>query len=124
MFLGTSLIQSTTTKAYILGVLHPSRRYTVVERTDETEYWVKITLKHNGHKLYTKCNNYKATATDPNKTESCNLHVGQTVDCQFFADRLSLDAGGYNLICGEQRTNGKLTTDGKNELLIVEREEW
>lgn len=99
-------------------------RYTVIQRTDETTFWVKIALKHNGHKLYATCNNYKATPGDPDKTESCNLHVGQSIDCQFFADRLSPDAGGYNLICGNQRKAGKLTNDGRNELLIVEREEW
>jgi hypothetical protein len=95
--------------------------YRVIERGPVDDAWVKIVLEHNGRILFTRCNNDKATA-DPTKIERCDLHVGQVVKCQFFADHLSFDAGGYNLICGDQRENGKLTTDGRNELLVIERE--
>jgi hypothetical protein len=96
--------------------------YTVIERTNDSEYSVRVVLLHDGTKFHATCNNIKATA-DPNINEHCNLHVGQTVKCQFFSDRLSLDAGGYDLICGDDRRNGKLITSGKNELLQVDKED-
>jgi len=80
--------------------------------------WVHLVLLHDGQKLHARCNNNKY----PDKTEGCKLNVGQTVKCQFFPDRLSFDAGGYDLICGNDRTNGKLVTSAKNELLQSEEE--
>lgn len=96
--------------------------YTVIERKNDSEYSVRVVLLHDGTKFHATCNNFKATA-DPNKNEHCNLHVGQTVKCQFFPDRLSVDAGGYDLICGNDRRDGKLTTSEKNELLQVDKED-
>ena len=102
--------------------------YTVIERDDGVNgtYWVKIVLKHDGHKYFASCNNYKAPGkpgVDPNQITRCNLHVGDTIKCKFFPDRLARDASGYDLICGNELTNGKLDTTGGNELLIVEKEE-
>jgi len=73
--------------------------------------------------LYTSCNNYKSAgnynAAETNKIFHCGLHVGQTVQCKSFPGRES----GYDLICGNELVDGQVTTSGRNELLLVEREE-
>jgi len=100
--------------------------YTVNERKGEEgvsidDPWVSLTLVHDGKKFYVRCNNYKA-ATNKNKPVGCQLHVGQTVTCQFFTDSMSRDAGGYDFIGGNDRENGKLITSDKNELLQIDKE--
>lgn len=82
---------------------------------------VDVTLLHRGRELHVRCNNNKAG--DHGEDVPCNLQVGDKVRCQEFANRLSADAGGYDMICGEDRLKGKLTTSGKKELLTYEREE-
>jgi hypothetical protein len=96
--------------------------YTVIQREEADDYWVRIVLKHDGHKYFAECNNYKAPGKpgiDPDKITHCNLHVGDEVKCQFFPDR----ASGYDLICGDELTDGKLDTTGGNELLLIKKEE-
>jgi hypothetical protein len=97
--------------------------YTVVERTnDQNSPWVKVVLLHDGEKIYANCNNDKAGANG--KTEGCKLYVGETLqNCDFSPDPLSHDSRGYNLICGNELTNGKLDTTAGNELLLFEKEE-
>ena len=103
--------------------------YSVIERDDAAmrdkgEYWVKVVLKHDGHKYFASCNNYKAAGKPGNdEITRCNLHVGDSIKCKFFPDRSGPDASGYDLICGSELTNGKLDTSGGNELLIIEKEE-
>ena len=105
----------------LLCACNDHNRYTVIERTnvDEGSY-VPVILLHDGHKYRARCNNVKGTS-NPKVTEHCNLHVGQTVECQFFANR---DANGYDLICGSKRDpNGNPDTFGENELLFIDKEE-
>jgi hypothetical protein len=119
------------TRVLIIAMLFSSSacsrsNYTVIERDarDNDKYSVKVVLKHDGHKYFASCNNYKAAGkAGDDKITRCNLHVGDTIKCKFFPDRLASDAGGYDLICGSELTNGKLDTTGGNELLIVEKEE-
>ena len=97
-------------------------QYTVIGRANPTERLVvevPITLEHNGHKYYARCNNIKAVKD--NGTRHCDLHVGMKVSCQFFTSR---DTTGYDLICGDKRNEkGDLDTYGENELLSIDREE-
>ncbi|MFI5087335.1 MAG: hypothetical protein ACHP7I_02985 [Terriglobales bacterium] len=81
--------------------------------------WVKVVLLHDGKKLNARCNNYKA-APNTDKAVPCMLKAGGVINCQAFADRMSEDAGGYDLICGNDREKGKLITSAKNELLQIE----
>lgn len=99
--------------------------YTVIQRTNHSgnEFWVKVVLLHDGHRFYTICNNYKAAGNykpaEVDKVYQCGLHVGQTVRCKFFPHRES----GYDLICGNELVQGELTTSGRNDLLLIEKEE-
>jgi hypothetical protein len=97
-------------------------RYTVIARTN-SDYElddVPIVLQHDGHKYYARCNNIKAVE-DPKVTIHCNLHVGMTVECQFFENRQVV---GYDLICGSKRDEkGDLAAFGENELLQIDKEE-
>jgi hypothetical protein len=97
--------------------------YTVIERTNTSEMWVNVVLEHDGHKYFTRCNNYKAAGNyvraDTEKILRCELHVGQTVDCKAFKP----GENGYDLICGHELVRGQLTTSGGNELLIIQKEE-
>lgn len=98
-----------------------SDSYTVIERTTperDSEPWVKLVLKYNNHKLFVDCNNLKAAKGG--KTTRCDLRVGQSVKCKPFLDR---QEEGYDLICGSELTDGKLTTSGGNELLLLRKEE-
>jgi hypothetical protein len=98
-------------------------RYTVIGRTnsdDNVVLFVPVVLQHDGHRYYARCNNIKA-GEDPKVTLHCNLHVGMTVECQFFKSR---DVSEYDLICGSKRTEkGALDTFGENELLFIDKEE-
>ncbi len=103
-------------------------RYKVVERTDEPDCsaahlfcTVKVVLLHEGHRLHATALDYKEDIGG--EIRHCNLRVGETVSCKFFPDRYSEDAGGYNLICGDQLWKGKLTTTGGNELLTIYKDE-
>jgi hypothetical protein len=106
------------------GCNRGSNVYKVIERPESDsnssfQPWVKLVLLHNGKKLNARCNNYKgAPHTDGGVV--CSLHVGDVFKCQAFADRMSEDAGGYDLICGDDRENGKLITSAKNELVQIE----
>jgi hypothetical protein len=98
--------------------------YKVIERKQSESGssfhpWVKLVLLHDGKNLNARCNNYKAV---PNTDEAvpCKLRVGDVINCQAFVDRMSEDAGGYDLICGDDREHGKLITSAKNELLQIE----
>jgi hypothetical protein len=96
--------------------------YKVIDRTQSEsnssfEPWVKLVLFHDGENLHARCNNYKAT-WKTGESVPCSLRVGNEVKCQTFADRMSDDASGYDLICGDDRENGKLSA--KNELLQIE----
>jgi hypothetical protein len=82
---------------------------------------VDVTLRHNGATIHVSCNNFKAGIEG--HEAPCGLRVGQIVHCQSFPDRMSFDAGGYDLICGNDRKNGKLQTSDKNELLTIESSE-
>jgi hypothetical protein len=97
--------------------------YEVVGRTNDEgrQDWVKVVLTHDGHKFHAICNNLKGTK-DRDVNLRCNLHVGQTVRCKFFPDRMAADAYGYDLICGDELTSDKIG-DPRNELLIVQKEE-
>jgi hypothetical protein len=88
---------------------------------DHVSCRVKVVLLHEGHRLYATALDYKADAGGI--IRHCNLRVGETVSCKFFADRNSEDAGGYDLICGGQLWHGRLTTTGGNELLTIYRDE-
>ncbi|MGA9043022.1 MAG: hypothetical protein WB421_21010 [Terriglobales bacterium] len=96
-------------------------RYEVIERSNVSDgFYVPVVLLHDGHKYSARCNDLKGTA-DPKVTEHCNLHVGQTVECQLFENR---GVNGYDLICGRSRNNkGNLDTYGENELLFIDKEE-
>jgi hypothetical protein len=103
-------------------------RYKVVERTDEPncsadhlDCTVKVVLLHDGHRLYATALDYKVDIGG--EIRHCDLRVSDTISCIFFPDRNSRDAGGYNLICGNQLWNGKLTTTGGNELLTIYKDE-
>ena len=97
-------------------------RCTVVGRTNSDAslvFEVPVVLEHDGHKYYARCNNIKGVE-NPKVTQHCELHVGMTVECQFFTSR---DVNGYDIICGSRRNkNGDLETYGENELLFVDRE--
>lgn len=102
--------------------------YKVVDRIDDPDCSpdhlncsVKVVLLHEGHRLYATALDYRVDSRG--KVRNCNLRVGETVSCKFFADRHSEDAGGYDLICGEQLWHGRLTTSGENELLTIYRDE-
>src|SRR5882762_8007137 len=62
--------------------------------------WVKLVLLHDGKILNARCNNYKAAA-NTDEGVPCKLRVGDVIKCQAFVDRMSEDAGGYDLICGD-----------------------
>jgi len=98
-------------------------RYTVISRTnpDSELSRVPVVLEHGGHRYYAQCTNIKSVS-DPQRTTHCELHVGATIECQFFSDR---DTTGYDLICGSKRNpqTGNLDTYGENELLTIDREE-
>lgn len=101
-----------------------SNIYKVIERppsdSDSSfQPWVKLVLLHDGKKLNARCNNYKG-APHLDGGVPCNLRVGDAINCQAFPDRMSDDAGGYDLICGNDRENGKLVTSAKNELIQIE----
>jgi hypothetical protein len=81
---------------------------------------VKLVLRHNGHDIPATCNNYKATP-DPGKIVGCNLQVGESVKCQYFPDPMASSANGYDLICGNERENGNLSSSANNELLQFEK---
>jgi len=97
-------------------------RFTVIERANSDDSfvpWVPVVLQHDGHKYYARCNNFKGTR-DPKVTLRCNLHVGMTVECQFYANR---DGSGYDLICENMRNEkGDLDTFGENEMLDIDKE--
>jgi hypothetical protein len=102
--------------------------YKVVQRTDDPNCSpdrlncrVQVVLLHEGHKLYATALDYKADVGGTVK--HCNLRAGETVKCKFFSDRNSEDAGGYDLICGDQLWQGRLTTTGGNELLKIYKDE-
>ena len=105
----------------LLCVCNNHNRYTVIERTNsdsDSAYYVPVVLQHGGHRYYARCNNFKAVA-DPKVTLHCNLHVGQTVECQFFES----GGYGYDLICGSKRNEkGDLDVFGENDLLTVDKE--
>src|SRR5437016_5212489 len=107
------------------GCTRSSNVYTVVERNQSTsdsslpQPWVKLVLLHDGKKLHARCNNYKA-APSTDEPVGCKLSAGDLIKCQAFADRMSDDAGGYDLICGDDREKGKLVTSAKNELIQIE----
>lgn len=105
----------------LLCACNDHNRYKVIERTNVGQgYDVPVILLHDGHKCRARCNNVKGTS-NPKLTEHCNLHVGQSVECQSFEDR---DVNGYDLICGSKRdSDGNLDTDGENELLYIDKEE-
>jgi len=98
--------------------------YKVLERNQSTpdllqfQPWVNVALLHNGKVLHARCNNIKA-APKTNDPVPCKLRVGDAIMCQSFTDRMSDDAGGYDLICGDDRSQGKLITSDKNELLQI-----
>jgi hypothetical protein len=98
-----------------------ANRYTVIERTNSDAklvLWIPVVLQHDGHKYYAHCNDIKAVE-NPKVTLHCNLHVGMTVECQFFENRQV----GYDLICGSRRDEkGNLAQYGENELLLIDRE--
>ena len=102
-------------------------RYKVVDRIDDpncSEHHlcgVEVILVHAGHRLHCMALDLKVDSAG--KTRYCNLRVGETVRCKFFADRHSEDAGGYDLICGGELWHGRLTTTGGNELLTIHRDE-
>ena len=103
-------------------------RYKVVGRIDDPECpegrlncKVEVVLLHDGHRLHATALDYKSGANG--QIFRCNLHVGETVKCKFFADRHSEDAGGYDLICGSELWHGRLTTTGGNEMLTIYRDE-
>ncbi len=109
---------------FSLSGCRQSNLYRVIERPPSDadssfQPWVKLVLVHDGKKLNARCNNYKG-APHLDGGVPCNLHVGDAISCQAFADRLSHDAGGYDLICGNDRENGKLVTSAKNELIQIE----
>jgi hypothetical protein len=98
--------------------------YKVVERKQSEsgssfQPWVKLVLLHDGKNENARCNNYKAA---PNTDEGvpCKLRVGDVIKCQAFANRMSSDSGGYDLICGDDREKGKLVTSAKNQMLQIE----
>ncbi len=98
--------------------------YTVVERKNDPDAgWLNVVLVHGNRKLYTTCNNYKGAgnykAAETKMIFRCGLHVGDTVRCKSFPNREE----GYDLICGNELVNGVLTSSGRNELLLIEREE-
>jgi hypothetical protein len=98
-------------------------RFRVIGRANPNDaavvYELPVILEHDGHKYYAKCNNIKAVE-DPKVTRHCELHVGMTLECQFFNDR----EPGYDLICGTRRdVEGNLSTYGENELLTIDKEE-
>ena len=97
--------------------------YKVVEREepdpDCITCRVKLVLLHGNQRIYATALNYIGTKTG---TRHSNLRVGDTVKCKFFQDRLSEDAGGYDLICGDELWNGRLTTSGGNEMLTIQKE--
>ena len=106
------------------GCHQSSDVYKVVERKQAESNssfrpWVELVLFHDGKNLNARCNNYKAA---PNTSEAtpCKLQMGELIKCQAFADRMSGDAGGYDLICGDDREKGKLVTSARNELLQIE----
>ena len=88
---------------------------------DRISCGAKIELLHQDHRLYAVALDYKVDVDG--KVKHCNLQVGQTIKCRYFADRDSREASGYNLICGEQLWQGKLTTTGGNEMLTIYRDE-
>lgn len=97
--------------------------YEVVERNEPKSNssfhpWIELVLLHEGKRLNARCNNYKGA---PNTDEPipCKLQKGEAIKCQAFADRMSDDAGGYDLICGDDREKGKLVTSANNELLQI-----
>lgn len=103
-------------------------RYKVVDRIDDPHCRpdhigcrVEVVLLHEGHRLHATALDYKGDTTG--KIRYCNLRVGETVSCKFFADRNAEDAGGYNLICGSELWHGRLTSTGGNELLTIHRDE-
>ena len=103
-------------------------RYKVVDRIDDPKCpkdhlscRVEVVLLHDGHRLHATALDYKSGANG--QILHCNLHVGETVKCKFFAGRNSEDAGGYDLICGSELWHGRLTTTGANELLTIHRDE-
>lgn len=103
-------------------------RYKVVDRIDDPNCpedhlgcRVKVILLRDGHRLHATALDYKAGVAGI--IRHCNLRVGETVSCKFFADRYSEDAGGYNLICGSDLWHGRLTTTAANELLTIDRDE-
>ena len=103
-----------------------ANRWTVVSRTNseaELKLWVFVVLEHDGHKYYARCNNYKAGPKGANY--GCELHVGMSVDCQWYRDGAqSKGWKGYDLICGTKRNDaGELDTYGENELLNIDRED-
>jgi hypothetical protein len=105
------------------GCRRSSEVYRVVERkqaesNSSFQPWVELVLLHDGKNLHGRCNNYKA-APNMNEGVPCKLRVGDVLKCQAFADRMSDDASGYDLICGDDRENGKLTTSAKNELIQI-----
>jgi len=105
------------------GCRRSSEVYKVVERkqggaTSSFQPWVELVLLQDGKNLHVRCNNYKA-APNTNEAAPCKLRVGDVIKCQAFADRMSNDASGYDLICGDDRENGKLTTSAKNELIQI-----
>jgi hypothetical protein len=100
-----------------------TNRYTVIERKngDYSLDDVPIVLQHDGHKYYARCNNIKEGEGGRMVTLHCNLHVGMTVECQFFENRQVV---GYDLICGSKRDEkGDLAAFGENELLQIDKEE-
>jgi hypothetical protein len=103
-------------------------RYKVAQRiedpgcsADHVGCRVKVVLLHDDHRLYASAVDYRVDIGG--NIRFCNLHVGETVKCKFFADRNTEDAGGYDLICGDQLWNGQLATTGGNELLTIYRDE-
>lgn len=106
------------------GCHRRSDLYTVDSRSQNEsdssfQPWANVVLLHDGKKLSARCNNHKAA---PNTIEAvpCMLKAGDTINCQAFDDRMSEHAGGYDLICGNDREQGKLITSAKNELLQIE----
>ena len=81
---------------------------------------VRLVLLHENRRIHATALNYIGTTAG---TRRSNLQVGDTVKCKFFQDRLSEDAGGYDLICGDELWNGRLTTTGGNEMLTIQKEE-
>jgi hypothetical protein len=106
------------------GCRRSSDVYKVVERKQSESVssfqpWVKLVLLHDGKNANARCNNYKG-APNTDEPVPCKLRVGDVIKCQAFSDRMSDDAGGYDLICGDDREKGKLVTSAKNELLEIE----